>query len=55
MIKSRRMRWAGKVAQIDAKTDTCRISVGEPDGKTEDGRPRSRWVDIIKVDLREIG
>jgi hypothetical protein len=29
--------------------------VGKPDGKRPLGRPRCRWVDIIKMDLREIG
>jgi hypothetical protein len=26
-----------------------------PEGKTPLGRPRRRWVDNIKIDLREIG
>jgi hypothetical protein len=29
--------------------------VGKPEGKKPLGRPRSRWVDNIKLDLREIG
>jgi hypothetical protein len=29
--------------------------VGEPEGKRPLGRPRRRWVDIIKMGLREIG
>jgi hypothetical protein len=32
-----------------------RILVGNPDGKRPLGRPRRRWVDNIKVDLKEIG
>jgi hypothetical protein len=32
-----------------------RILVGKPEGKRPLGRPRRRWVDNIKVDLREIG
>jgi hypothetical protein len=31
------------------------ILVGKPEGKRPLGRPRSRWVDNIKMDLREIG
>jgi hypothetical protein len=34
---------------------TCRILVGTPEGKTVLVKPRSRWVDNIKIDLREIG
>jgi hypothetical protein len=29
--------------------------VGKPEGKRPLGRPRDRWVDNIKIDLREIG
>jgi hypothetical protein len=29
--------------------------VGRPEGKRPLGRPRRRWVDNIKMDLREIG
>jgi hypothetical protein len=29
--------------------------VGKPEGKRPLGRPRCRWVENIKVDLREIG
>jgi hypothetical protein len=32
-----------------------RILVGEPEGKRPLGRPRRRWVDNIKIDLRETG
>jgi hypothetical protein len=28
---------------------------GKPEGKRPLGRPRRRWVDNIKMDLREIG
>jgi hypothetical protein len=33
----------------------CRILVGKPERKRPLGRPRRRWVDNIKMDLREIG
>jgi hypothetical protein len=29
--------------------------VGKPEGRRPPGRPRRRWVDNIKMDLREIG
>jgi hypothetical protein len=32
-----------------------RILVGKPLGKRPIGRPRCRWVDNIKINLREIG
>jgi hypothetical protein len=55
MIKSRRMRWAGHVAQMGTKRNAYRILVGNPEGKRPLGRPRRRWVDNIKIDLRKIG
>jgi hypothetical protein len=55
MIKSRRMRRAGHVARKGDKRNACRILVGKPEGKRPLGRPRRRWVDNIKMDLREIG
>jgi hypothetical protein len=48
------MRWAGHVARM-VENRTCRILVGMPEGKRPLGRPRRRWVDNIKMDLREIG
>jgi hypothetical protein len=29
--------------------------VGKPEGKRPPGKPRRRWVDNIKMDLREVG
>jgi hypothetical protein len=55
MIKSRRMRWAGHVAQMGEMRNAYRILVGKPEGMRPLGRPRRRWVDNIKMDLREIG
>jgi hypothetical protein len=55
VIKSRRMRWAGHVARMRSNRTAYRILVGKPEGKRPLGRPRRRWVDNIKMDLREIG
>jgi hypothetical protein len=38
-----------------AKRNEYRILVGKPEGKRPLGRPRRRWVDYIKMDIREIG
>jgi hypothetical protein len=32
-----------------------RVLVGKPEGKRQLGRPRCRWEDGIRMDLREIG
>jgi hypothetical protein len=36
------------------KRNAYRILVGKPEGKRSLGRPRRRWVDNIKLDLRDI-
>jgi hypothetical protein len=51
MIKSRRTRWAGHVARMRATRNAYKIMVG----KSPLGRPRHRWVDNIKIVLREVG
>jgi hypothetical protein len=55
MIKSRRMRWAGHVARMGEGRGIYRLLFGRPEGKRPLGRPRRRWEDNIKMDLREIG
>jgi len=32
-----------------------RVLVGKPEGKRPLGRPRRRWEDNIRMDLREVG
>jgi hypothetical protein len=37
------------------KRNAYRILVGKSEGKRPLGRPKYRWMDNIKMDLREIG
>jgi hypothetical protein len=39
----------------EEESNGYRILVGKPEGKTLLGTPTRRWVDNIKMDLREIG
>jgi hypothetical protein len=55
VIKSRRMRWVGHAAQMEEGRGVYRVLVGRPKGKRPLGRPRYKWEDNIKMDLREIG
>jgi hypothetical protein len=55
MIKLTRIKWTGHVARIGEKRNAYRILVGKSEGKKPLGRPRRRWVDDIKIYLREIG
>jgi hypothetical protein len=50
MIKSRRMRWARHVARMGRRG--MRIGYWWESQKRPLGRPRRRWVDNIKMDLR---
>jgi hypothetical protein len=54
MIKSRRMRWTGHVTQMGEKKKAYRILVERPEGKILLRIPGYRWVDNIKMNLREI-
>jgi hypothetical protein len=40
---------------MGGKRNACKILVGTPERKRSLGRPRHRWVDNIKIDLRDIG
>jgi hypothetical protein len=51
MIKSRRLIWVGHAARMGEKWNAYRLLLGKPEGKRSLGRPRLRWVDIIKMDL----
>jgi hypothetical protein len=55
VIKARRMRWAGHVERMGEMRGAYDILVGRPEGRRPLGRPRRRWEDNIKIDLREIG
>ena len=48
-LKSRRLRWAAHVAHMEQFRNAYRALVGKPE------RPRRRWEDNIKMDLREVG
>jgi hypothetical protein len=51
---SKRMIWARHVARIREKRNVYRLLVGKPEGKRPLGKPRSRRIDNIKMDLLEI-
>jgi len=54
VIRSRRMGWHGHVARVGKSRGLYRILVGKPEGKRALGRPRSRWEDNTKIDLKEV-
>jgi hypothetical protein len=55
MAKSRRVRLAGHVSGMGKKRNAYRRLVGKTEGERTLGRPRRRWANNIKMDIREIG
>jgi hypothetical protein len=43
------------VARMGEERKVYKVLVGNPEGKRPLGRPRRRWEDGIRIDLREIG
>jgi hypothetical protein len=55
VIKSRRIRWVGHVARVVEMISAYKMLVRKHEWKKPLGRPRPRWEDNIRMDLREIG
>jgi hypothetical protein len=55
VTKSRRLRWAGHVARMEEGRSAFKMLTSIPTGKRPLGRPRRRWEDNIRMDLKEIG
>ena len=43
------------MARMEKRRAVHKVLVGKPEGKRPLGRPRRRWGDTIKTDLREVG
>ena len=54
VIKYRRLRWAGHVARMEEGRSAFKIFTGKPTGKRPLGRPRRRWEDNIRMDIKNI-
>jgi hypothetical protein len=55
MIKSWRIRWVGQLAWMREKRKVYRLLVRNPERKRPLRRPRCRWMNNIRMDLREDG
>ena len=53
VIKSRRLRWAGPVARMEEGRSAFKVLTGKPTAKRLLGRPRRRWENNIRMDLKE--
>jgi hypothetical protein len=55
IIKVMRMRWAGYIARMGENRNAYVLLVGKPEGRRPLGRPKRRWLDIVSMDLVEVG
>jgi hypothetical protein len=53
-IKSRKLRWAGYVANMGDERKLYKVLAGKPEGKRPFRRPKCRWVDGIRMDIKGI-
>ena len=51
--KSSRLRWAGHLARMEDRS-VFQMLTGKPTVKRPLGKPRSRWGDNIRMDLKEV-
>ena len=54
VIKSRRLRWVGRVDRMEEGRSAFKILTGKLTGKRPLGRPRRRWENNIRMNLEEI-
>ena len=54
IIKSRKLRWAWYEARIEEGTTAFKIVTGKPTERELLVRPRPRWEDKIRIDLKKI-
>ena len=54
MIKFRRLRWAGHEARMEGGKSAFKVLMGKPTRKRTLRKPRHRWEDNIKIDLKEM-
>jgi hypothetical protein len=54
-VKSMRMRWEGHVARMGEEIKLYKFFVAKSEGNRPLGRPRRRWENGIRLDLRESG
>lgn len=52
-IKGRRLQWAGHVVRCGEGTPTRTVMEAKATGKRPRGRPRLRWLDVVKRDCLE--
>jgi hypothetical protein len=55
ILKSIRIRWAGHVAIMEEGRSSLKKFIGKLTRRIFIGRPGRRWVENVRMDLKEIG
>ena len=55
VIKIRRLEWLGYVIRLNETRSVKKIFEGKLEGRRGSGRPRLRWINDVKDDLRKLG
>jgi hypothetical protein len=53
VIKSRKLRCSGHVDRMEKERSAFKISPDKPTGNTRLERPRRRWEENVRMDLKE--
>ena len=54
-IKRARLRWIGHLERMSNERSTKKIYSNKPEGCRQVGRPRLRWIDDVRTDIRRLG
>ena len=54
VIKSRKMRWPGQIADMGESRGVYRVLMGRPEGQRPLGRPWCRWEANNKMNIQEV-
>lgn len=54
-IRTKRLHWAGHVQRMEVEAPPRKILFTNPNINRRQGRPRTRWIDIVNSDVRKIG
>ena len=54
-LRRRRLRWFGHVLRKDDEDWVKKCMALEVDGGRERGRPRKRWSDVVRRDMKKCG
>ena len=53
-VKMARLRWLGHLERMSNERGVHKVFRQKPEGRRMPGRPRTRWLDSVEDDLREL-